>query len=291
MISVIICSADAKMLAAVSDKIAETIGVPYELIAFDNREENLGVCHVYNQGIKRAKYPLLCFMHEDIIIHTEGWGKNVSNTFNKFPKLGILGVAGSYYKTLSPSGWLGQGMDTECSNLIQEYKFRDESPNRNYKNPNNTAIAEVACVDGLWFCVPKAIAAKYKFDEETFTGFHCYDIDFSLTVGADYKVAVTYEVLLTHLSEGNFDRTWLDETMKLHKKWDAQLPVNRGTLEKRQSQQIEKVTYKRFLDQLVAFKIPLHKAFKFVWNNAFRRKLNFSLFLKLNYYTLKKYIF
>jgi hypothetical protein len=291
MISVIICSADKKMFAAASGTVAETIGVPYELISFDNSDEKLGICEVYNKGIKRAKYPVLCFMHEDIIIHTKGWGQSVINAFNNDSILGILGVAGSYYKPLSPSGWLGQGMDTECSNLIQNYKFKDELPNLNYKNPNNEQITEVACIDGLWFCVPKHVAVKYKFDEETFQGFHCYDVDFSLTVGADYKVAVTYDVLLTHLSEGNFDKTWLAETMKLHKKWDACLPIDRGCLHKAQSLQIEKVTYKRFLDQLVAYKMPLHKAFQFLWHNSFLKKLNFKLFLKFNYYTLKKYIF
>jgi hypothetical protein len=291
MISIIICSADNKMLAAVSNNVAATIGVPFELIAFNNSDAGLGICEVYNKGIKKAKYPMLCFMHEDVIMHTKGWGRNVLDAFKRNSKLGLLGVAGSYYKPLSPSGWLGQGIDTECANLIQNYKFTNELPNFNYKNPNNTPVAQVACVDGLWFCTPKELAARFKFDEETFKGFHSYDVDFSLTVGAHYQVGVTYDVLLTHLSEGNFDKTWLAETMKLHKKWDAQLPIDRGCLEKKQSLQIEKVTYKRFLDQLVTYKIPLHNAFKFLWNNSFKRKLNFKLFLKFNYYTLKKYIF
>jgi len=275
---------------AVSEKIAETIGVPYELITFSNKNSTLGICEVYNQGIKKAKYPMLCFMHEDIIIHTGGWGNTVLNTFNDDPELGILGVAGSYYKPLSPSGWLGQGIDTECSNLIQSYKFKDEAPNLNYKNPLNTPVAEVACIDGLWFCVPKVIAEKYKFDDITFKGFHCYDQDFSLLVGTEYKVAVTYGVLLTHLSEGRFDKAWLAEVIKLHQKWDNMLPVNKGHLEEKQSLQIEKVTYKCFLDQLVTFKIPLHNAFKLLWHNSFNKKLKLGMFLKLNYYTLKKYI-
>jgi hypothetical protein len=278
------------MLAAVSGKIAETIGVPYELISFSNKNGKSGICEIYNKGIKKARYPMLCFMHEDIIIHTGGWGSTVLNIFNGDKELGILGVAGSYYKPLSPSGWLGQGVDTECSNLIQSYKFKNEAPNLNYKNPLNKSVAEVACIDGLWFCVPKAIAAKYNFDDITFKGFHCYDQDFSLMVGANYKVAVTYDVLLTHLSEGCFDKIWLAEVMKLQKRWDTMLPVNKGHLAEKQSLQIEKVTYKCFLDQLVTFKMPLHNAFKLLWRNSFNKKLNFKLFLKLNYYTLKKYI-
>jgi len=290
MISVIICSADNVMLNAVTKKINETIGVPHEIIAFKNKHGKYGICELYNKGVKKAKYPMLCFMHEDVIIHTMDWGNTVLNIFKQDEELGILGVAGSYYKTLSPSGWLGFGYDTECSNLIQNYKFTDAEPNFFYKNPHNTSISEVACVDGLWFCVPRDIAVKYRFDDTTFKGFHCYDLDFSLFVGLEYKVAVTYDVLLTHLSEGCFDKTWLNEVMKLHKKWEPILPVDKGHLEKKQTLQMEKVTYKRFLDQLVAFKIPLHNAFKLLWNNSFVKKLDFGLFLKLNYYTLKRYI-
>jgi hypothetical protein len=278
------------MLADVSEKIAETIAVPYEIISFKNKDGKCGICELYNRGLKKARYPMLCFMHEDIIIHSTGWGKTVINTFNQYPDLGLLGVAGSYYKTLSPSGWLGYGFDTECSNLIQNYKFTDKKPDLNYKNPNNTSLSEVACVDGLWFCVPKTIASACKFDDQTFKGFHCYDLDFSLIVGLKYKVAVTYDILLTHLSEGRFDKAWLSETMKLHNKWSTILPVNRGRLEKKQSLQMEKVTFKYFIDQLVTFKLPLHNAFRFLWNNSFFRKLDFKLFLKLNYYTLKRYI-
>jgi hypothetical protein len=290
MISVIISSADKKMLVAVSKKIAETIGVPHEIVSFNNEDGKSGICEIYNNGIKKAKYDTLCFMHEDVIMHTQDWGKKVLNAFSKDSELGILGIAGSYYKTLAPSGWLGQGIDTECANLIQNYKFKNQKPKVNYKNPNKSSITEVACIDGVWFCAPKSIAVKYKFDEETFKGFHCYDVDFSLIVGLQYKVAVTYEVLLTHLSEGNFDQAWLADTIRLHKKWESMLPVDRGHLQKEQSLQIEKVTYKRFLDQLVTYKIPLHNAFKLLWNNAFLKKLNFKLFLKLNYYTFKRYI-
>lgn len=290
MISVIICSADSKLLKAVKKNIVKTIGVPHEIVSFNNKEGKKGICEVYNKGIARAKYSILCFMHEDVLIHSNDWGKTVINIFNNDFNLGVLGVAGSYYKPLTPSGWLGKGIDTECINLIQEHKFTYEATFLNYKNPNNAAVAEVACIDGLWFCVPKTIAANHRFDEDTFKGFHCYDVDFSLKVGTQYKVAVTYNVLLTHLSEGRFDKAWMCEVMKLHKKWDTKLPVNKGMLEKKQFLQIEKVTFKYYLEQLVEFKFPLSTALKTLWQSSFFRKINLLFFIKLNYYALKRYL-
>ena len=290
MISVIICSADSTLLKAVKKNIVKTIGVTHEIISFNNKNGKEGICEVYNKGIAKAKYNLLCFMHEDVLIHSNDWGKTVNNIFNNDRNLGVLGVAGSYYKPLTPSGWLGKGIDTECINLIQEHKFTYEAPFFNYKNPNNAAIAEVACVDGLWFCVPKRVATIHQFDEDTFKGFHCYDVDFSLKVGLKYKVAVTYDVLLTHLSEGRFDKAWLAEVMKLHEKWGNTLPVNKGMLKPRQLLQIEKVTFKYFLDQLVEFKLPRSTAFKMLWQSSFLTKISLQLFIKLNYYALKRYL-
>lgn len=293
MISIIICSAKADLLTAVSKNIAATIAVPFEIISFRNEEGRIGICELYNKGIEQAQFPLLCFMHEDIIIHTNNWGEIVADIFSNNPNLGLLGVAGSFYKPLAPSGWvgsswMGQDIDTVCTNFIQAYKYVDKTPHLIYENPYNTSLAEVACVDGLWFCIPKHIAVAYKFDEQKFKGFHCYDVDFSIAVGLDHKVAVTYDVLLTHLSEGRFDKTWLTETFKLHKKWDEYLPINKGNFPRKKSLYLERVTFKHFLYQLTEVGLPLSTAYKILWQNSFLKKLGLKLFLKLNFYTYKK---
>ena len=139
-------------------------------------------------------------------------------------------MAGSPYKTLVPSGWNGPGPDVECINLIQTYKFTNKEPHLDYKNPQNVQLVEVATIDGVWFCVPKVVALKHPFDAMMFKGFHSYDIDSSLSIGTIHQVAVTYEVLLTYLSEGNYSRAWLQDILSLHKKWKKMLPVNKGHL-------------------------------------------------------------
>ncbi|RZK03487.1 MAG: TonB-dependent receptor, partial [Flavobacterium sp.] len=62
----------------------------------------------------------------------------------------------------------------------------------------------------------KEIVEAHNFDEETFKQFHCYDLDFSLQVQQTHRAVVTFQVLLEHFSEGNYSKTWIEETLKLH---------------------------------------------------------------------------
>ena len=103
MISIIICSADKLQLAQVSENIAATIGLPFEIISFSNPGAQVGICEVYNRCIDQSKYDLICFMHEDILIKTMNWGKVIQSYFTADEQLGLVGIAGSTYKALCPS--------------------------------------------------------------------------------------------------------------------------------------------------------------------------------------------
>jgi hypothetical protein len=289
MISVIVASANPSLLADVSKNIADTVAVPYEIIAFNNSDGRKGICELYNEGIRMAKYDILCFMHEDIFIRTEGWGKIIKDKFETRPEYGLFGIAGSDYKSLAPSGLNGSGIDTDHANFIQHYKYGTKAPYHYFKKPLNKELADVACVDGAWFCVPKKIAAEILFDQETFKGFHAYDIDFSLAVGSKYKLAVIYDVLIEHFSEGNYDKAWMDETLKLHKKWYDHLPVNVLPHSRKNALYAEKATFQYFIERSIHFKYPMRVAFKLLYKKNKFAQMDFGLFLKLNYYILKKY--
>jgi len=290
MISVIISSANPSLLAQVSKNIEATIAVPYELISFDNSAGQKGICEIYNLGIQQAQYDILCFMHEDIGIKTDGWGKIVQKIFDEHNDYGLIGVAGSDYKTLAPSGWSGSGRNMDYANLVQSYKFKKKEPHHYYKNPRNEKLTEVACIDGVWFCVPRKIAAEIGFDQDTFKGFHLYDLDFSFAVGCKYKIGVIYDVLIDHFSEGNYDKTWMEETLKLHHKWYYHLPLNILPHSKASVFDAEKSTFKYFIERLIYLKFPMRVAFQMLYKDNRFLKMSPGLFFKLHYYILKKYI-
>ena len=71
MFSVIICSISPERLAQTSKNIQETIGLPCEIIGMDNRERKWPIARVYNEGARRARYPYLFFVHEDVKFHSQ----------------------------------------------------------------------------------------------------------------------------------------------------------------------------------------------------------------------------
>jgi glycosyltransferase involved in cell wall biosynthesis len=285
MISIIISSAKKPLLAQVKKNIADTIGVEHQIIAFDNSDGSKGICQIYNQGIREAQYDVLCFMHEDVALHTPNWGVIVEDIFKNDPEVGLIGLAGSSYRPITPTGWNGMGNEGYYINLLQRFKFAEKETKREYHNPGDKNLAPVAVVDGVWFCTTKVLAQKHGFDER-FAGFHVYDMDFSLTIGQEKTVAVTFDVLLEHFSEGSYNVDWLKDTIKLFEKWHHILPINLEGLSRKQVIYIERRTFKHFLKQVAESNLPISAANKVLWKAGKFRKLDLSLFFKLQFYVI-----
>ncbi|WP_316802707.1 glycosyltransferase [Pedobacter nototheniae] len=291
MISIIIASVDEKRLRDVKNNIKETIGVDYELISFDNGGvDKLGLCEVYNKGAIAAKYDLLCFMHEDISIKTENWGIEVVNNFKRNPEVGILGVAGSAYKSLAPSGWFAESHHNNLlyCNYIQAFKNKGEKPIHYLERGNKIDIAKVVCVDGMWFCTLREIAVKYPFDQNMLKGFHGYDIDFCLNIFKNgYDIMVSLNILMEHFSEGGYSKSWLEDTLKLHDKWADFLPVSVVDLSGSERNLIEKSSYKWILKKLVSMGYDFKALYQFLNGYRVKGKLSNNLFFKCLFYSLK----
>lgn len=286
MISIIISSVEKHLLDDVSANIEQTIGVPFEILAFDNRNGEKGICEIYNIGASSAKYDMLCFMHEDVAIKTENWGVVVLNTFKQMPEIGLLGLAGSKYKTLAPSGFYCHDEMLRV-NIIQKFKYRVEDNRISAHNPDHEKITEVVSVDGAWFCCPKTVALNYPFDEGLFKGFHCYDIDFSLGVRGAHKVAVTFEILLAHFSEGNYDRQWVLQTLIMQDKWRSKLPISLLPLSQKAILKYEKNAFRFFLERMSASGFSKMEMSNVLWKSKIHVKFGWNLLLKLQFFIFK----
>lgn len=284
MISVIICSANSADLLTVKANIARTIGVVHEIIAFDNHDGSKGICELYNQGVQRAQYDLLCLMHEDIEMQTIGWGEKVVEIFEKNEGLGLLGVAGGGYKSLVPSSWYNADLELNgefyCC-LIQGFKHSGIEEYLDYRNPRNEKLSKVAAIDGCWMCTTRTIALDNPFDEQLLRGFHGYDIDFSLAVGRKYDVAVTYEVLLRHFSEGAFSKQWEREILKMHKKWSRYLPVNTDGLDERSLLRYERRAFKVYFNRQLDAGVSYRELIDIIWDARKSRVFGFLKWYKV----------
>lgn len=226
MISIIICSVNQQLLSKLTVNIEQTIGVAYEIIAINNRGANDGICKVYNKGAESAVFPILCFIHEDILFDTRNWGNIILQHF-KDSKIGLLGVAGGDTKGLVPSSWSNSFISNEI-NVIQHSRIDSDIAAHIVitENNNHQRQKKVATLDGVFLCTRKEIFHQFKFDENNLKGFHGYDIDYSLQVLSKYDVAVIFDILLHHFSEGKPDKAWVGSALIISKKWRKQLPVS-----------------------------------------------------------------
>ena len=224
MISVIICSINKGLAQQVQKNIAATIGVVWESIVIENTVSPKSLTEVYNVGASKAKYDVLLFVHEDVLFQTENWGKKLLDYFEKDNSLGLIGIAGSKYKSSVPSGWFSGIEALDCCNILHVDSNDQKLPM--YFNPApGTRTQYVVVLDGVLLCCKKNVWQQVKFDETLLKGFHLYDIDFSFRVAQKFKVIVSFEIDLIHLTEGgNFGDEWVNNTLLWHSEKQSSLP-------------------------------------------------------------------
>ena len=227
MLSLIICSRTSKISDELEKNIVETIGCEYELIVIDNSKKKYNIFQAYNEGIKLAKGDILCFMHEDIQFHTPKWGI-ITMSYFKDKTIGLVGVIGTHYMPKSPAAWwkthylAGQLIQGNFVNNV----YKTKKILYDQYNESHTSLVEACTIDGLWFCMPKSIFDTIKFDDLLYHGFHCYDMDICMQViQSRYKVMISNDILIEHLSIGTCDELWIDNLNIWYKKWRKFLPI------------------------------------------------------------------
>ena len=233
MLSIIICHQNIELLNSIKNSIKSTIGVPYELIIIDNINNQYSIFSAYNKGVKRAKYEIVCFAHEDILFYTDNWGNNVITHF-KDPQVGMIGVLGGMAQSDIPSAWWFNNYFAKSARnlLMKNPKKKDEKVYHHYNNPfSDPDKAEVVIIDGLWFCIRKSLFNKISFDEKTFKGFHLYDADISMQVMQHARNYVVYDILMEHLWSGTVSKDYYLDLCKFAKKWQRFLPILSESIE------------------------------------------------------------
>lgn len=259
MFSIIICSINEAYLNALKINIGESIGCPYELLVWDNRLSAKPIAEVYNMLGKQAKYPYLCFLHEDIIFQTRNWAALLLAAYQNDPELGMIGVAGAKYKSKTPSGWSTGIPALDRMHIL--HRDKNGEVKRLYSDLQHSSPEPVVNVDGVFICVRKEVLETVQFDEQFLKGFHLYDIDFSFRVTRKYKAVVTLSIDIVHLTEGgDYGNAWVEETLSWHKRNARALPQMIPEL--RSSRTLERKISRFWLRRLSSEKIS--------WRNKLR---------------------
>jgi glycosyltransferase involved in cell wall biosynthesis len=251
MISVIVCSVNKDSRPAFAEQVRQTIGAPYELIIVENDLDKLSICAAYNKGASAAKYPFLCFVHEDVTFHTPGWGAAFVNALQS-NGVGFLGLAGATLKTRNPSPW----WITHCNPLADKYRkvhFIQSGVGQLQSSQSKDSLQEVLCLDGFLLACRSDIWLSIHFDEKTLTDFHFYDVDICLAANRKgFKNYVFTQCSIEHHSTGSINTGWIRSAESFQKKWAALLPLSIGPVLPEDRKELERLALLDYINALIS---------------------------------------
>jgi len=207
MISIIISTHNPTLFQHVSQNISDTIGV---------------------EGSDQAKYPYLCFLHEDVVFITQNWGIGLIALMTNDKSIGLIGIAGSKFKSTYPTtGW---GTGPFIHKFWRGHYYAKINENRTHVDLDKSLfkkdVEDVLIVDGVFLFTKREVLLSCRFDDKLLTHFHGYDTDFSLQVYfQSYRVVVDRGLELMHYSPGDIGDEFAKANRKIQKKWLKKLPV------------------------------------------------------------------
>ncbi|MCK0109023.1 glycosyltransferase family protein [Flavobacteriaceae bacterium S0825] len=260
-ISIIICSRTKTITPVFLKNIENTVGVNYELIVIDNSENNYSIFEAYNLGIKKSEGELLCFMHDDVLLHTNNWGTILIDIFNNNKNVGLLGVAGAKVKTKMPSPWWNCHYNQQVINIIQHNG--SGVPKNTEDGFGENSESEVVVIDGVFMVLKKSIDIMFN---ENMKGYHNYDLNISFECKKKgYQVLVTNQILIEHFSSGSLNKDWVESSHKLHNIYKSVLPLQVELNSLKKGDEIRNAV--SYMEQCLTFN--KHKICNAVWKNLF----------------------
>lgn len=222
MISLIICSRKPNISEGLKKNLQDMLGLEYEVIIVDETLHDQSIFKAYNYGIDHAKYDILCFMHDDILFHTPQWGHVLMEHLNDHT-VGFIGVAGGTLVPRVPAQW---SFGKHFGRILQYNKKLGYSEMLDSTSFIDCTSQAVVALDGVFLACRKEVAKKIRFDEQTFKGFHCYDIDICLQAHVlGFENRVINNLLLEHFSRGKLNRHWVESQLILWRKWRSRMPA------------------------------------------------------------------
>jgi|SRR5271170_860955 len=220
MFSVIICSNDPAKFAQIQKHFQELFGnQPYELIGVHDAKS---LCEGYNRGFAQAEGDFIIFCHDDIeFISPQDWLVRLKKHLMQFD---VVGVAGTV--KLTYAGWYFAGLPyifgqvahtSGTANWPEPYRLEI------FSTPG-PAVGGIQAMDGLFIAVRRRVLELVAFDEATFDGFHCYDVDFTFSAHlAGFQLGVACDLPVIHRSAGNINEDWRRDVEKFLQKHGPRL--------------------------------------------------------------------
>lgn len=168
----------------------------YNIIT-DNKEP---LAKVYNQFLNTRFYKekIVVFVHDDVMIEDMFIKSKLNDAMKTFD---IVGVAGTlpHIEIRKPALWHIMGEKSGHRGVVNHFVNGHFSATNFGDTPSRVLL-----MDGVFMAVntEKVIEAGLRFDENNPSGFHFYDMNFSMDANLKKLKMGVYPIMLTHLSPG-----------------------------------------------------------------------------------------
>jgi hypothetical protein len=251
MISVIVCSVDNNRRSVFAEQLKQTIGIAHELIIIENDLEKLSISAAYNKGAALAAHPFLCFVHEDVTFHTDGWGPSFVHACQQ-AQAGFLGLAGSTLKTRTPSPWWITHSNP-LADRFRRFHFIQSGVTQSQLSGHADLLEEVLCLDGFFLFCSKVTWEMTGFDQENLTNFHFYDMDICLVAHRKgLKNFVYAGCWIEHHSSGTLNKGWIKSAESFKKKWNDYVPVSLEPVSGSDLHELERLSLMDYINALIS---------------------------------------
>jgi GT2 family glycosyltransferase len=211
VISIIVSYYKTEKLQRLKENIAHTIGAAHEIIDIYNPGRH-SLSEAYNMGAAKAGFPILCFMHDDLLLLTHDWGARIAAVLQQ--QFDLVGVAGSTYKSLLPTGWASGLPQLDHYHIYIQRPWGRELYSSVQQN-DTKQLQPAVVLDGVFMACRLEVWQANPFNERL-DGFHCYDLDFSMRASLQFRVGVCLDIDMVHDSAGNFGTEWIRQTLAYH---------------------------------------------------------------------------
>lgn len=206
----------------------------HERLLIQNDFEGSSMFEKYNNAIesisaihgKLSEDDYIVFAHDDVTICDPLLEEKIKIIFQNDSTLGMVGVCGTTSFPHEGGWWMGDRKSNGRGHIIQGLPDAPEF----HMVDNIGYFDDVVSVDGCMFVVRGSIFNNFKFDQDTYDGYHFYDVDMSMMVQyCGWKVAVA-DILIKHQSEGPLGNDWHVSREKFINKWNNQgltFPITR----------------------------------------------------------------
>jgi GT2 family glycosyltransferase len=201
-----------------TDKTRDIFSEDPNLIYLRN-SENLGISKAYNLGSRVAKYNILCFMHNDVLVILKNWVDRAKEFLLDNPKAGVVGLYGA--RAIRKDG---------------SFRGKTIIHSKDKKPAIDGPFERVAVVDGLLLMLKRAVFEEIEGFNDAFT-IHYYDKDVSLRAHnrdfLNYVISIPFQhqCATTRREIRKDDEIRREAREKFLDIWNDILPVDTSSLQ------------------------------------------------------------